>query len=184
MSIYTKTGDQGMTGLFSGRKISKASKIPQALGALDELNSALGAAVAQLKKYRQFKKTIASLEIIQSDLFYLGGFLAGAPPDKKQILRLEKRVGEWEAEIDRIEAELPSLKTFILPGGSWPGALLHQARSVSRRAERQFMAASLKTKNSQTKRASLKYLNRLSDYLFIFARRINQKLGIKEKLKQ
>ncbi len=157
--IYTRTGDDGSTGLADGSRIEKDAGRINTFGDVDELNSFLGLLIAndidtQMKGY---------LFDIQHVLFDLGGELA--IPDSEMIT--ESRVEYLERIIDEYNASLPSLKEFILPGGSIPAATCHTARAVCRRAERQLVGLSREISINQ---ASLKFLNRLSDLLFVFAR--------------
>lgn len=173
MPLYTKTGDRGNTSLLSGRRLAKSSKIPTALGSLDELNSAIGLAAAFLKESDKLGIFVGPLELIQVDLFYLGSFLAGADHPDRVVRELAARVGEMEKFIDQAEEKLPRLKNFILPGGSLPAAQLHLTRAVCRRAERDIVAAAGELKPLELKKMTLRYLNRLSDYLFTLARYLN-----------
>lgn len=174
MSIYTKTGDKGKTTLFNPKPkekifVSKASLRIEAIGALDELNSSLG-----LVKGRLNAKNQQLIEKIQTDLFILGSILAGAdfkfPSQKTKYL---------EKKIDNLEKLLPPIRNFIIPGGSETASLLHLSRSIARRAERQVVKLSNKENISPS---ILKFLNRLSDTLFILAREANHKEKIKERL--
>ncbi len=155
MTIYTKKGDRGETGLFDGRRVSKNAALVEAIGAVDELNAHLGLAVAQAK----------FLERVQNDLFSIGSKLAGY----ETKLDLESRVVAMEKEIDKMWQKLPPLRNFILPRGQ-----LHLARVVCRRAERAVVAAKAEF--------AYQYLNRLSDYLFCLARFVNFKTKKKEIL--
>ncbi|HEY8945054.1 MAG TPA: cob(I)yrinic acid a,c-diamide adenosyltransferase [Polyangiaceae bacterium] len=170
MRIYTKTGDDGTTGLFGGARVSKNSDAVEAFGTVDELNAVLGVARSSITE----EGVGALLSRIQDDLFCLGAELACVPghEDRLSSRRLtDEDVGTLEASIDRHEAELPPLKNFILPGGSAGGAALHHARTVCRRAERRITTAA----QSRTLRPLLSiYLNRLGDLLFVLARRVNQ----------
>ncbi len=140
MAIYTKKGDRGQTGLFDGRRVPKDDAVIEAVGAVDELNAAIGAATDKLGD-------------VQKDLFAIGSQLAGYKPK----VDLEKRVAEMEKEIDKMWGKLPPLRNFILPRGQ-----LHLARVVCRRAERVVVRAKAEF--------AYQYLNRLSDYLFCLAR--------------
>ncbi len=174
MAIYTKTGDKGETGLFSGDKskkirVSKASLRIDAIGSIDETNTFLGLTASFTKSGRIKIKIIE----IQRHLFEIGAILAGAN------LKIEKTLTrEMEKEIDEMDKRLPKLNHFILPGGGRAGALLFMARTFVRRAERKVVTLSKKEKvNSDL----LIYLNRLSDYVYTLARYINFKEKIKEK---
>lgn len=162
MAIYTKKGDKGETGIFgSDKKISKSTLRISAIGAVDETNSALGASLAFSKDF-SLKKTIVG---IQKDLFTLGSILAGS-----KLRFRSAKTKKLERIIDRLEGSLPVLKNFILPGGTKTASLLHLARSIARRAEREVVALSeVEEVNSQI----LIYLNRLSDLIFMLARQAN-----------
>ena len=173
MAIYTKKGDSGQTSLIDGTRVSKSSAIPQAIGTIDELNSNLGMAKALLK-IEQGDNTPDTdrLSIIQEDLFCIGSYLAG----KKDILtHLEEHVLDFESTIDRLTLNLPELKNFILPSGSTVSVQFQICRAVCRRAER----CVVEVEENET---ILKYLNRLSDLLFMFARMCNYSMGEKEHL--
>ncbi len=166
MKIYTKTGDGGETSLFGGRRVSKDDLRIETYGTIDELNAILGLAYS-FADSDEIKNLISQL---QNDLFKVGADLA-TPSDKinsSKIVRTDEiMVREMEGEIDRIDAIVPDLKNFILPGGSKAASYLHFARTVCRRAERRLIAlTSSEEINEQVK----VYLNRLSDYLFILAR--------------
>lgn len=165
--IYTRTGDDGTSGLVDGSRVSKSSAQMAAIGDVDEANSLIGVAVALATGEMRDRLTV-----IQNDLFDLGADIA--TPDKPlawEPLRIvASQVDRLEAEIDAINAHVPPLTSFILPGGSPLAAALHVARSASRRAERSAVAANAETTlNTQ----ALAYLNRLSDWLFVAARAAN-----------
>ncbi|MBI4263209.1 MAG: cob(I)yrinic acid a,c-diamide adenosyltransferase [Acidobacteria bacterium] len=171
MKIYTKTGDAGETSLFDNTRVSKADPRVDAYGEVDELNACLGAARAA-----SLHADLASVvESIQRDLFALGARLAD--PSSRIADRVEKAavtsadVERLEQTIDRLEAELPPLRRFILPGGSPAGALLHLARTVCRRAERRVIGLG----PGAVEPMLLVYLNRLSDLLFVMARAANHR---------
>lgn len=174
MKIYTKTGDAGDTGLFGGARVSKASARVETYGEVDELNSAIGLALSE-----PFDEALSALLTnVQSRLFDLGAELATAPDSKVALgipLLDEAEVVKLEQAIDTFESELSPLKTFVLPGGTRAAAYLHMARTVCRRAERRLVALSA----DETVRPELvRYLNRLSDALFVFARLANQRAGV------
>ena len=178
MRIYTKTGDDGETGLFGGGRVSKADARVEAYGTLDELNSILGWSITQ----QPDSMVAAQLHAVQSDLFVLGAHLATPNQTRGRKPQLpdlpERRIAELELEIDRMEQGLPPLQTFILPGGSAAGAAIHYGRTVCRRAERRIAAlAAVDTLD----RIILVYLNRLSDYLFVLARHVNHAAGTGEQ---
>jgi len=173
MPIYTKTGDRGDTGLFSGKRVSKASLRIEAIGTVDELNSVIGLAISNIKdqKSNMTKKLIE----IQKDLFTIGAALA----NPRQALNLSKRVKEFENQIDEMTKKLPPLFNFILPGGGTAGAFFHLARTVARRAERRIVALS---KKENVDKEILIYVNRLSDLFLTMSRFINQKEKQKERI--
>lgn len=182
MKIYTRTGDKGTTSLFTGKRVHKNDPFIQALGAVDEANSSIGVAISFLPRETRFQHLRQQLEIIQHALFDVGAALA-TPRTSQSEKKLEKtRFGQeaikrLEAWIDDIEEQLPQLKTFILPGGHPAGACLHLSRGITRRAERWVLP--LYEKN-EVEEDVLVYLNRLSDYLFMASRFVNQRLQVPE----
>lgn len=175
MKIYTKNGDGGETSLLGGERVSKDALRIEAYGTVDELNSSLGIARA-LKPSADLDRII---EIIQNDLFVLGATLAvpGAkrPAPVKPVG--QEHVSRLEQTIDSLDAKLPPLNTFILPGGSPIAAQLHLARTICRRAERLVVRLS---KSEIVDEVSIAYLNRLSDTLFVLARTANHVDGVRE----
>jgi len=171
--IYTRTGDDGTTGLVDGSRVSKADPRMAAIGDVDEANSAIGLAVIALGA-----PAAGALTRIQNDLFDLGADLATPGEDfapSQMALRIvPEQVARLEAEIDAMNDTLAPLTSFILPGGSAAGAALHLARAIVRRAERTAIAAS---ESVPLNPAALAYLNRLSDYLFVASRYVNQSAG-------
>jgi cob(I)alamin adenosyltransferase len=173
MRIYTKTGDDGTTGLFGGTRVDKDAESVEAFGTVDELNSILGVARA----VGLVPEIDVLLTHIQDDLLCVGAELATTPGHEERLS--SRRVGEaevqaLEAALDRIETELPELKNFVLPGGTLAAATLHHARTVCRRAERRVISA---RKIRTLSPGIVIYLNRLSDLLFVLARRVNQLAG-------
>lgn len=166
MPIYTRTGDKGKTSLFDGSRVLKSHPRVETYGTIDELNSMLGAAIAQLKTSNTKLKT--ELEHIQHDLFEIGSALA--TPHPLPAVGIDARPKDFEKLIDELTAKMPELKSFILPGGSRAGSLLHVARTITRRAERQLIGIMDKEEIDQ---ATVVYLNRLSDLLFTMARFVN-----------
>ena len=169
--IYTRTGDGGTTGLVDGSRVAKNDARMEAIGAVDEANSALGLAAIALDGQPAH---LAAVQRIQNDLFDLGADLATPGDDfapGPMTLRIVPDQATWlEGEIDRVNANLSALTSFILPGGSEAAARLHVARAAVRRAERVMTAmAALHPVNP----AALAYINRLSDYLFVLARAAN-----------
>jgi len=172
--IYTRTGDAGTTGLVDGSRLPKHAPRMQAVGDVDEANSAIGLAVLAIGLAIGDAQEARWLTVAQNDLFDLGADLATPVPegaDEPWALRIvESQVKRLEAEIDLMNAELKPLDSFILPGGSPAAAAVHLARAVTRRAERSATAAAAEVAiNPQ----ALAYLNRLSDLLFVMARRLN-----------
>ena len=176
MKIYTKAGDGGETGLYGGQRVWKNALRVETYGTVDECNAVLGAAVAFLDD----AEAGAILTRIQGELFQVGADLATPGERGETVPRLQPaETARLEAEIDRMEAELTPLRHFILPGGSRGGALLHQARAVCRRAERHWVTL------SQAEAVSPevgRYLNRLSDHLFVLARWVNARTGVPETI--
>ena len=175
MKIYTKTGDAGETGLFGGDRVPKDHPRVAAYGDVDELNATIG--LARALEPREFEDAL--LQAIQRDLFSIGAVLA--TPDPARLIKAlggpgiaDPAVAQLEAAIDRHEATLPPLKDFILPGGSRKGAALHMARTVCRRAERSVVGLGRATAVSPV---IGRYLNRLSDLLFVLARAANRDAG-------
>lgn len=169
MKIYTKTGDDGTTGLFSGKRVSKSSVRVEAYGTVDEMNTVLGIALSACSN-DNLKSDLIS---ISNTLFILGSDLATPlePKPKWEVKRINGEHINWlENKIDEYTAKLPELKNFILPGGNMVSAYLHQARTVCRRAERRAITLA---ENEDIGDWAVKYLNRLSDYLFTAARYAN-----------
>lgn len=175
VKIYTKTGDQGETSLFSGERVPKDDPFIVALGSVDECNSAIGIAVSFMKSDPALEKVKHQLEIIQHTLFDLGASLATprtrSASDKIERTRFDHEGIELlEKWMDSMEETLPELHAFILPGGHPSGAFLHLARSICRRAERHVIPINKKAEISKN---VMIYLNRLSDYLFLASRYVN-----------
>jgi cob(I)alamin adenosyltransferase len=175
VKIYTKTGDSGETSLFSGQRVPKNDPFIEALGSVDECNSAIGIAHSFIGSEPALKHTKDQLEVIQHTLFDLGASLA-TPRTRSSDNKLERtRFDDEGTELlekwmDEMEHALPELHTFILPGGHAAGAFLHLARSICRRAERNVMPLS---KKADVSKNVFVYLNRLSDYLFVASRYVN-----------
>jgi len=168
--IYTRTGDDGTTGLVDGSRLPKHAPRMEAIGAVDETNCAIGLAVCALAETSHG----AVLTRIQNDLFDLGADLATPGEDftpGEMTLRIVPSQVTWlESEIDAINAHLQPLRSFILPGGSEAAARVHIARASARKAERAAVAMAAEVPANP---AALGYLNRLSDYLFVLARAVN-----------
>lgn len=168
--IYTKTGDAGDTGLFGGGRVAKSHPRVEAYGAVDELNAVLGWTRTALRD----GPIRDGLTAVQADLFAIGAHLATDVPEGRRAPGLpplpDDRIPELEDWIDRAEAGLPELRSFILPGGSPGGAALHVARTVCRRAERRVVELA---GSADVEPSIVIYLNRLSDLLFTLARAEN-----------
>jgi cob(I)alamin adenosyltransferase len=180
MKIYTKTGDDGTTGLFSGIRVSKDSLRVETYGTTDELNTIIGIAVSQMPD-SELKNDLLHLN---NTLFVVGSDLATPlePKPKFSINRIKKENIDWlEVRIDDYTSKMPELKNFILPGGSVAAAHLHHARTVCRRAERLCVRLS---REEFLGDHLLKFLNRLSDYLFTAARMANYNQGIADVMWQ
>jgi cob(I)alamin adenosyltransferase len=183
-SVYTKTGDKGMTGLVSGARISKSDFRIDLYGEVDELNSHLGVAIASFnseKVITEFDSTILFLKEIQSRLFDLGSNLAceNENREKFQLPQLSlNHVEALEKEMDEMNAELIPLKSFILPGGNIIAAHFHVCRTVCRRVERKLVEFGNTT--NELPSYSAEFINRLSDYFFMISRYVNLKLNEEE----
>ncbi len=178
--IYTKTGDKGQTSLVGGSRVSKSEPRLVAYGTLDELNSYLGVVRVHLSDLGAERSVFeAHVQNVQNNLFNIGSHLACE--DEKFLLHLPGLSSDalWilENDMDLWESELPPLKEFILPGGSLAAAHAHVARTVCRRAERQIVRLKAFVKVEE---AHAIYLNRLSDWLFVLARKLNALLGQKD----
>ena len=173
--IYTRTGDGGETSLGDGSRVDKLDPRIEAFGAVDELNSLLGLVLSAAVD----EELGAVLRRVQNELFDLGADLS-VPPSVPDRLRVDQEsVDRLEADCDRFNEQLPTLKSFVLPGGTEAAARLHVARSACRRAERETLAASRRVDVSPL---TIVYLNRLSDLLFILARAANAAAGDPEPL--
>jgi cob(I)alamin adenosyltransferase len=184
--IYTRTGDQGMTGLVGGSRVKKSALRIETYGTLDELSSAIGVARAKLRRHLAVQPRAQKLDRwlawTQDKLFDLGSELATPPADRREnrVSVGTTDVRALEGAIDAAQRELPPLANFIHPGGSQPGAQLHFARTICRRAERCLVA--LIDLEETSMQEGLTFLNRLSDALFVWARWINDALGITEHI--
>lgn len=172
--LYTRRGDKGETSLYGPRRVSKDDPRVEAYGAIDELNSLLGAVIAASRD----RALVASLKEIQRMLFVAGGDAATEIPSRQDVPRIGRHhTKRLEAMTDELLAELPPLANFILPGGTVTGANLHLARSVCRRAERRVVTAS---RTEDMNPELLPFFNRLSSYFFNLSRWANKKAGRKE----
>jgi cob(I)alamin adenosyltransferase len=173
--IYTRTGDDGTTALGSGRRVSKYDLRVEAYGTLDETNAAIGLALLYTRE--RHEGLDAMLVRIQNDLFDLGADLCFPDETKDTRGRLQvtdAQVERLEREIDELNRDLDPLRSFVLPGGSPASSFLHLARTTSRRAER-LMVALAARRNEPVGEPALRYINRLSDFLFVAARYANDK---------
>ena len=175
MKIYTRTGDDGSTGLLGPGRVAKSAPRVEAYGCVDELNAALGS-VRALDDQRWLDTELGA---IQSELFMLGAELATTSGQLLENLDriAEAHVTQLESWIDRLEAELSPLTSFVLPGGSPLAAELHRARNVCRRAERRVVALGM---TEAVEPRLVRYLNRLADLLFVMARWCNRRAGVRE----
>jgi len=176
--IYTRTGDDGTTGLVDGSRVAKSDALMAAIGDVDEANSAIGVAVAALDGASDAAKMLAR---IQNELFDLGADLATPPdiqfgfgPHDMALRIVPSQIARLEDEIDAMNEGLEALKSFILPGGTEAAARLHLARAIARRAERAGVAAGA---GRDLNPLALTYLNRLSDHLFVLTRHLNAAAG-------
>lgn len=177
MKIYTKTGDKGKTSLIGGTKVAKSHIRIESYGTVDELNSWIGLCCDLI----QDEKSKIALREIQDRLFTIGSSLA-SDPEKETKMKIpdlhDTDISFLENEIDRMDGLLPAMKNFILPGGHPTVSNLHITRCVCRRAER--CVVRLETENEEVEPIVIKYLNRLSDYLFILARFTGLQLKVEE----
>ena len=169
MKIYTKTGDTGQTSLVGGQRVSKCCQRIESYGIVDELNSHIGVLMAEMDNVRD----LATLQNIQRTLFVLGGYLATDTSERDprvgNIIE-PSMVAAVEQEIDRLQTSLPPLRLFILPGGTRAAAFAHVCRTVCRRCEREILRLAAEC---TVDAAVLTYVNRLSDYFFVLARKLN-----------
>lgn len=175
MSLYTKRGDEGNTDLFSGERVSKAHPLIEAYGTVDELNSLLGLAESRLPEGGD-DLTEGTLEV-QNHLHIICAHLADRRPEDRPGIQ-QHHVERLEALIDELEEDLPPLRSFVLPGGCPAGAGFHHARAVCRRAERTVIRAA---EGEEVDGDIIRYLNRLSDLLFVMARTVNHRRGETER---
>ena len=172
--IYTKTGDDGSTGLGNGERRKKYDLRVAAYGSVDEANAAIG--IARLSTQIDDPLLDAMLQAIQNDMFDLGADLAtpegDKPPEYEPLRIIQSQIQRLEGDIDNLNAELEPLRTFVLPGGTQAAANLHLARTITRRAERLMVELS-EDESEKINRQALIYINRLSDFLFVAARYVN-----------
>lgn len=177
MKVYTKTGDKGQTSLVGGQRVSKCCCRLESYGTIDELNSHIGLLIS----YCSDESDAAFLTDVQGKLFVVGGYLA-TDNSQRQVregnIVTPAMVAEMEEEIDRLQALLPPLRLFILPGGSRAAATAHVCRTVCRRAERCIQR--LIEEGCEVDGQVSAYVNRLSDYLFVLARKLNADNGVED----
>jgi len=175
--MYTRTGDGGETGLFSGERVPKNSLRVEAYGTVDELSSWIGYGRSLIQDDDEVDSV---LDKVQRDLFLVGAELATRPKESssQKVLVTQAMVKVLEEEIDRLDAELPPLSTFIVPGGTHVAAALQVARTIGRRAERTTVSLA---QNEELNPALVSYLNRLSSLLFVLARVMNRRKGVEEE---
>jgi len=183
--VYTRTGDSGTTRLAGGQEVPKPSARVEAYGTVDELNAQLGLVAEEIRRAHPDddvgSNLLRRIRRIQNELFDIGGELATLPADRhpQQPLVTPEDVQRLEGEIDEVNADLPTLRSFILPGGGMVSAFMHVARTVCRRAERRLVDLH----EAETQRTEvLQYVNRLSDWLFVMGRRSALSLGDDEVL--
>ena len=183
--VYTRGGDKGETGLAGGQRVPKDSLRIEAYGTVDELNATIGVARAtaeeSLTGHAKLAELDAILKRVQHELFNVGSILATLPQDvhPRQARVTEAEIAQLEAEIDRMNAALPALRSFVLPGGCRLNADLHVSRTVCRRAERIAVALA---RQEPIDGEIIRYLNRLSDALFVWSRWASHTLGVPEIL--
>jgi cob(I)alamin adenosyltransferase len=179
--IYTKRGDTGETSLVGGQRVSKDAARIESYGTVDELNAFLGVATVSCGEDRRLAQLGAILQRVQHELFNLGSILATQPadvhPQQPRVTSFE--ITQLEHEIDAMNSDLPPLRSFVLPGGSRLSAELHVTRTVCRRAERLLVALA---REESIPPETIRYLNRLSDAMFVWSRWVNHALGVPEVL--
>jgi cob(I)alamin adenosyltransferase len=179
--VYTRGGDQGQTSLIGGDRISKASLRLECYGTVDETNATVGLVIEALATSAAGPHLVPILRRVQNELFNLGAELATPDPEMRAKLpRIEQRhIDALERDIDGVNDDLPVLRSFVLPGGGWPSAYFHLARTVCRRCERLVVALAA---TEDAGELPVKYLNRLSDALFVWGRWCVLKDGREEPL--
>jgi len=176
MKLYTRTGDGGMTGMIGGR-VRKDDARVEACGTIDELNSLIGLALACAREDDKNRDLAERLTEIQHELFDCGSDISRLAPGAASFRVTASRVAALEADIDRLQAEAPPIRRFILPGGTPLAAWLHVCRTVCRRAERRVVALAGR---AETNTGVVRYLNRLSDFFFAAARCANARAGVSD----
>lgn len=175
MRIYTRSGDKGETSLIYGKRVPKDDPRVEAYGTCDEINAVIGIAISYLdqEKKPEISPLIEDLYYVQTILFHVGAEFA-TPKDKEVTWKLEQRhIDHLEKQIDKWQEQLPPLRNFILPSGHLAASMLHHARTIARRAER----LAVHIQEEIREKLAIRYLNRLSDFLFVMARYVNQLLN-------
>lgn len=184
VKVYTKTGDQGQTGLMGGKRVSKTDPRIELLGELDELNAVMGNFRFHVLQLSELEAQAHLLEMVQKQLFFIGMLVALPVPERHQFTQ-EERVSaiivQMEQQMDHMTELLPPLKNFILPGGSQLASFCHLARTVARRVERRNVQFEEIHPELRVELA-VSFLNRLSDYCFVLARYSNWLLGIPDTI--
>jgi cob(I)alamin adenosyltransferase len=176
MRIYTRTGDDGRTGLYGGGRVNKDDVRIEAYGTVDELNAALGI----VRTWEVPMEVDQVLQAVQNELFSLGAELATPQPDEHGTRFVDQdKIKRLETSIDRLDGSLPPLTQFILPSGSQAASALHLARCICRRAERRVVT--LSGQNAEISPLVVEYLNRLGDLLFVLARVVNAGQGVADQ---
>jgi len=177
--IYTKTGDKGETSLLGGKRVLKSDSQIDTYGEVDHLNSLVGALISSMEGIQNKIDTSYLIEV-QNNLFSIGSYLA-CEIGKEETFKIQKvsdiTVDKIEAEIDKVEADLSDLKNFILPGGTLSSSFAHLCRTQARKVERLLIKNNYHNGHHQN---LIIYINRLSDYFFVYSRLINKKTGIDE----
>jgi cob(I)alamin adenosyltransferase len=181
--VYTRRGDAGQTSLVGGQRVMKNDPRIECYGTVDELNSFVGLALESVRRHAELQPLDAIMKRVQHELFNVGSVLATQPKDvhPRQPRVTTGEVTQLELEIDRMNEDLPPLRSFVLPGGSQVNAKLHVCRTICRRAER-LCVTIVGFRMDAYLRDTLKYLNRLSDAFFVWSRWANHRLGIEETL--
>lgn len=179
MKIYTKSGDGGTTSLIGGERVSKCDARVEAYGSVDELTAFVALLADELRDDPRTKDVVEELERVESELMTVQALLAVGKGGEGKIAPLEMcRVEHLEETIDRMQAEIPAITKFTIPGGHRAVSLVHVCRTVCRRAERAALRASEVTATDAT---TMKYLNRLSDYLYTLGRLLTERFGVEER---
>lgn len=178
MKIYTRTGDMGSTSLVGGKRVSKDSVRLESYGTVDELNSFIGLLIAQPAVHRDDDPALATLSMVQNKLFNIGAYLATDNTDNPMAEPAglgHSAIATLETQIDLMDSRLPEMRCFVLPGGTEAAAMAQVCRAVCRRAERRVVALASQVRVDDI---VIRFINRLSDYLFILARHLNHAANV------